>query len=1553
MLGCLIEGFEKNFKGVKINTDNIEFKEQDKSKITEYVNSLNEDVGLKLFEIEDNKVLFDPKLLKDVQDTIDANDKQQLLDIEFTDSDSLFATRFLKTYADNSSSVAEQITLNVWNTRLDYFISHVKRNADRYRKRGDIKKAIETEAYIEDLKKLKANQVSDLIVSFSMEMSKLNMLVSKVGVSHNILEDSALIDRLNALEMMLFVKDIVNDTKYYDVSENDLPDNPTLHQYALIHDTIQEAIGKTAMERFRKEFYKIQENFNRAKFNYIKKIVYEDPVIQYNVDNNIWTEEDVNKIIKMIDNGEIEVSYRQYMTLGIASGGSILGQLLNSFRAKQFTAERGVIAEKLDNLLNSWNAIKNKTYNGRRIAAYLYYYKDKGKYKSGRLASIFSKDYYSAIMNLNKLREAVYENPSKENFKSLYNLEKRNFDRIDFRKIRAVRDRFPAYAKYFNFSEEEMQKYEDSIKKLYGEEIFNEYVKQAIAKIEDFTVYSRIALENFGDTGDNKNPFIFLEEYHDRNTFPDYVDDEYTILLPTNTNLLNGKLLKVLNSDKNVAKFYMTAYNLLTNYINPTFLSEGHNIHLLTLPTDINVSINEAVKQNGLYGGVTTTIKDLAGRFLSMFALDTSVKKGFNTAGIYEADSKSKEIKKLFTALGTGELFDTDYEAKKYLDDNLFILIQKGAFAAADVRVRRSLVSALEIFKDVAKNTKNLRAKLENYEEQNVKGNLLNSLRKGGTENKFKLSARLFGKARNRLEKEFLKSIKKLQDTFRDKSKDASFNSLLDEDTRIILNGRTGIIKRINIKTGKILGEVTDDEMKKEFKALYKAAKEMTGKDISFASLLLGIMKIVNYKFLTVNILGGLKNSFYGTVQSRSVAASGRLGFGEKEFDNSVKFLQGYNIFRYLGRLVQNTEKAKKFKTFSLLINSMDMIQNRADELADAARFSERDLTSLSGKAKDLALDPHINNPELHNQGNVILSIAQTIKVKRREEYGGGYGYLFDGKDFIWEPGTLKLKDEYRTPENIDMWEKFRQSKTGKQDFVAFYIKATAAVDKTQGNYRNFDRVPMQDSLTGKSIMFYRRYFMENFDAEYGSDRVDIRFGKFDMKGRKLALFEHAPILSMYILTPTFGKMLSDISKVSLYSAVAGPPIGIGVGIVKFLTNHLPKAFFAYKAAMNSEWELSHKELKLAYSFFLETVKRALSTPVEILSAQHFSLFKKSIQKSVAKDIEELKITEDERKLLSEASQNLAMRMVSYINLTIAALALKALYMTLNDVDCVKLGLKEKDCEAKKKANIKSIDQYVNNLLNLRNALQDDFAKYDNAINAFNDLTNNASIIYIVKNISKSIKEMSEAATAAMQGKWNDAESSIGDAIKDNPFVPIPNTFFKAKEKGIVGHIFKADHVYGNRLTPIDKAFIYDRYKPKETLYNSAVRKWRVYQKERLKEYFEPELKKKYISKGYFDEEIDAAIKQDIQSFIKSYYYKERNEKYKDVYERISKDKLIKVIEQYGGGKEKFIENYFKKKELDRIKLKDIKNESRRKEMSRKKKRLKQYFDKIKEELNK
>lgn len=1023
----------------------------------------------------------------------------------------------------------------------------------------------------------------------------------------------------------------------------------------------------------------------------------------------------------------------------------------------------------------------------------------------------------------------------------------------------------------------------------------------------------------------------------------EYLEPRYVRSIPKldNPDFYNKEFERIENSEHgpDLMEFYKDAADLSQEYINPTMRSEGvkvTNADILSLEDTFE---REMFSQLNVFGKLTKGFKNIVHDYLRGFydgnissqnrrLAEFDTKARFNVHyrpyGRQQIDLMTKsllnnettELLKIANQEIGGNIIapqftdNHDLNLYKYrlansiarnrinktTSSNIFESIKSGTIIANDTRARRATVATLEAMKEFVgkpldKDQRNINngsgiqdnlfSFLESWGNANVYGekNSLD-LQKNNLGRKIthhETNSKRF-KFKSEAEKKLIEVLKKdIETNNNDGFSTFNFNFKFEDQ----------YVKYHTDKNGKffktvddIKSEVTYEEVQAMYNEYLGNLIQQQGINLTSGGLLQGIAGSFIRQSLFLNPRSGINNRLQGMSQNLSVAASSRYGFNMVDYQYARRMLFGTNTLKYINKAITiPTKRGKNIETLQMFQSAMELFQNRADELSNVGRFEGRTINNFATALADFALDFSLNNPEWHNQTEIVLSILQNTKVI---DIHGNQRHFLDrtNGEFIYIPGTMELKPEFDTPRNRDLWVNFtnhiEETKDKNGEVIETKKDATSlqtisniklAIHRTQGNYDNKDVIMIQNSAIGSLATIFKRYLFENTNLQYGTDKVDLRSGELNVKGRKVALFEHIPTTVAYFAALNAGGFIgtgiaaafgvgATISALPLL--IAGGSTALTLGALKYL-----------KKTSYKQSQLSKQELNLGLNFLGETFLRAVNTPLNVASYGKINILGETIEKYVNNSaINNTAITEADRRLLSESAQDISSKFAMYFYYTALAYAASSLYNALfgiDDEDRKKDDPTDQYYELKQRINFEG---RLNALLNNRNIIMSEFDKFANVKDFQNEAFTVPLANYLIRGYATINGDQETGAGSAyeryQEGKISGADMSLR-YLKLLP-IPMPNTMMKTALSDD-SSVFEDARVYDGK-TDFDKFLLYSKIETPDKEYQKAVTKKRTELKREAQDVVRKALVKKYRSEGKADYLKSGAFKEEIDKEV-------------------------------------------------------------------------------------
>lgn len=291
---------------------------------------------------------------------------------------------------------------------------------------------------------------------------------------------------------------------------------------------------------------------------------------------------------------------------------------------------------------------------------------------------------------------------------------------------------------------------------------------------------------------------------------------------------------------------------------------------------------------------------------------------------------------------------------------------------------------------------------------------------------------------------------------------------------------------------------------RKEFDTFYakKLAYDLnkTGIPLTVGSVFRGINTLILHKYLGLSPVAGIINRWQGMNDNGLADATGHY-WTTGNLAKAQRFLNLTNLINY-GDSTLTPKKALAFMNRIMpkkKIEEMKKLQKLTKILGMNIYKEDGQTSGLS----DMLMSWSIKDPEFKNQMEIFLSIMQDMKIK---DINGNEHQMFDGEQltaYELVDGKLMLKDEFRTDDNIAMYENFVEGSTGENPIAEFVAKHQKALSHIQNNFDNNDTTTTANNLLLSTFAMLKKWivsgFMQRFDSGQGRD---ITFNKKKKEGR-------------------------------------------------------------------------------------------------------------------------------------------------------------------------------------------------------------------------------------------------------------------------------------------------------------------------------------------------------------------------------------------------------------------------------------------------------------------
>lgn len=554
--------------------------------------------------------------------------------------------------------------------------------------------------------------------------------------------------------------------------------------------------------------------------------------------------------------------------------------------------------------------------------------------------------------------------------------------------------------------------------------------------------------------------------------------------------------------------------------------------------------------------------------------------------------------------------------------------------------------------------------------------------------------------------------------------------------------------------TTKLIGGV--DEMRRLYGEYLKQELDQLGKEPTVGMIVSGLAYNMFRGWLYNSLGTYFGNRFPGSSQNRQLAATGKYGITNSHLIVANRFLSGYGRNQFLGYITKapifGPTHKKKQEQWMIMNHLADRLKLLDLVAQDVFGGEGTDLGISGGRLYDklgqLALELPMGIPEVHNQMAPFIAYMQTVEIEQYDENGDISPVkvkLFDAKTmkFNIDPNTMELLPKFRTPNNIENWEKFRADSTGNNPIVSVVQKFKTFRSASQGNYNVDDPPRIQGTMSGTVATAFTKWAFGNTRVQYGKRKGDLVTLDVNYKGRKLVLMEHIPTMLTHFVLANVGVTtliggtialtqgaqtmsmlgyagIADIFTGGIVSSIlAGGALAIGAaGVIKV-------GYLMYQHRKSTEAAgFQMEELKLMGQYMGEVIYKVLSatavTTTKYVAGATFGLTKTSnlglsderlrrIMKTEPGVFNSGIMTASERAEISANAQEIADKyqifLVTAINISILNGLIFLSRLLMADDDEEKLSWLQK---------LINEERAINKLFNIRNSAAQEGEKFSN-----------------------------------------------------------------------------------------------------------------------------------------------------------------------------------------------------------------------------------------------
>lgn len=1429
--------------------------------------------------IKSNPQEFSDLLTPDLQEfKMEMNNFDDLNSNAIQDATSLF-----------SIGQASQEVINFQSSPANFteIISYKKELLSKLEAKYDRWKAANKQNFRKDTYKKKNTEYFNVIKKLEQEITTLD--TTKVDQTVDFISKE-----------IEFLSSIIDDMKDSDIEAEDLEDRiDFLSKYILGrsldnigHEIIWDGSAITGYnDKIIAPLNDLLNKLGDYRKNKIKQLIKDSPA--FNEWKKDMTEEEFKELInKHFYSKMKDINMLQQYFLGLNSNDdSGYTALAYELYHKNIVINRSQVRDKIKEFVDLGDKLRENNFSLDNFLD-----KDNDGIDTGNIINKFTNLYTSSV--LPRLYGLIKEYRTEKDYKSgakttayqnLISWYKSHANIIDYRKIKVLKDAYinhPEYSKYFIFSEQEMNDYENQLRADLGS-YYDTMIESSMAKLEDFEqqhLAKAAKQDKYLTTFVAENsPFEFIQNYYNTPFNPIKITDKYSRYnnssfieftpLKERLDIDTGELrstgyynskFDIIENNPTAYKYWQSLTDLYQNFINPTYIESGQDINSLSWAKIDNTLSDEIIKNSRTKEGIAKIPKILINAWQDMWFEDGDPQDPNKIRDNYFDTTKS-EINKYVKAIVNFDLEslnDTakqrgiktltrseilngvdpkneDYVIKEYKRVIANKLARQSVFKnkSTDLTKITHALSELAVLQRARQDSTTLMDTLYREhrtltDEQGLERDKSNSKFNSWKRTNIYNSLEGHGnkefkiKALSDFEKELQKILIELKDKVKS-TEDVSFSIGENQQVKRV----SGNYYKYDEK-GKGTS-ITEEQFYKFVEDYIDNEIDKLGTPLSVESAVNGWINNTVIKNFVVNPISGIRNRLEGMFTNMILDQSGRYWTAGNDI-NSKRFLAFSNILKFGGDKisVMNRSHYAQFQTLQQLVEEFNILQDRKNEI------EKRDKESSYGKLKK-RLNPFamaIDNPEFKNQVSVMLNMLQDFKVK---DNNGNTHPFFDSKSMsftIYKPGTLELKEQFRN-HNSD-WETFKFNEDSVEDNSFFVLKEriSSAISEIQGNYSNVDSIQFHQKKSkwglrwGKILMLYMRWFPAHVNQRFGSRNIDFIQGKSNQVGRFSAM-KNAPIASTYIGTSS--------------TLLFGPGAGI-------LFTGLPLIYFAGKmiydkAFLKKNINAQAMSLKVGAGFLQEVLLKSLSLPLKMLYMRKGALAVDSIPNKLISEL-----SSQEQGAVKSLAQDLAVQ----IQVMMVMLLLKSLME----------GGSEGDDEDKKNMFHNFIDNEGNKMIS-------NLAMWTNPSQMVKDNTQ----VALIRTVGDVIK-FSNDVTKLLAGDKIDTDRPISTVARNQPIVPIPNVIIKAIVKGEYPGLDSREY---------QNSQWFDRYtKSDEWSQDNIYKKKRADFKEQYKDHILEILSEEHPE--YNETELEEMVDKQVRSRMnKSDIKKAKGESSKDAMKRI------------------------------------------------------------------
>lgn len=272
------------------------------------------------------------------------------------------------------------------------------------------------------------------------------------------------------------------------------------------------------------------------------------------------------------------------------------------------------------------------------------------------------------------------------------------------------------------------------------------------------------------------------------------------------------------------------------------------------------------------------------------------------------------------------------------------------------------------------------------------------------------------------------------------------------------------------------------------------------GKNFAWSAVVTNMLNYMRFVMLQYNLKASVMNVLVGQASNKILGASGT--YFPPEYLREVTSLQ-----LVAGDVMNNTKPwlmPKKAALAMCVAEDYNMLQDNTNELQRSLTGSKFELArnKLSGFYGQ-------KKGEYYNQIPLVVAILKDTEIKGVDSKGNEItSNVWDAMEVEWNAEhrrwEKKLKDEFRSQENIDSWEHGNSTK-----FTDYKTRATEIIKTFHGDFDPRSGMMAKSTQLGQPAMMFKTWVPRVLMAAYAKEHDSIITG---VKGQKGYVRSHTPL---------------------------------------------------------------------------------------------------------------------------------------------------------------------------------------------------------------------------------------------------------------------------------------------------------------------------------------------------------------------------------------------------------------------------------------------------------